>query len=1040
MSLSNFSVRRPVAIICLFIGLSLLGFNAYRKMGLEIMPKVDLPYITIITVYPGASPEEIETDIAKPIEDEVTSISGLKHVTSTCIENVCQTLLEFNLEVDQDIAAMDVREKLDLIRNDFPEGVEDPKVVKYDINAKPVLTVALTGDRPVDELYDYADNELRDRFAVLPGVASVEIEGGAAREVQILLDRDKLAARGLTSLNLVQAIQEGIRIIPSGRIRAHGTEYMVKFDAEYKDLAPIGEIEITGKNGQRTYIKDVADIRMGTVEQRQLAYVDKRQAISIRVIKRSEANAVKVIEDVREALEKLELPGGMELVWVTDDGTFTRAMVNDAWSNVGQGILLTGLILFLFLHNFRSILIITVTMPLTIVVGFLFMNWAGYTINAPTLMAIGMSVGILVTNSIVVLEAIVKRLDEGLSPREAARVGAGESFIPVLASAGTNVVVLFPLAVMPGMVGLFIAPFAMTMVIVTVVSLFMSFTLTPMMASLLLKPKKEKSRSPLALFGRLWDRVFDFVANLYKGQLQFFERYRVAAVLFMIVVVIIFVHSMKIGGTLGFGMGAEPDRGEISVKLEFPTSYDLARTRENTLIIEEDLRSSLPHLRHMLTTIGKVQGMMGQTSEGVHLAQILLRFNERTERPEPLEYILNMTREKLAKYPGVIATLVITNFTGGQSSDVEFEISGPDLATLDQLALDAQKAAYTLPGFRDLDTTTRQGKPELRIKPDRAVLADLDFAPAMLGMALRGNIEGITAGTFKREARNYDIVVKFAEKEGKDQVRDFLFPGAPGRPMGLDAIGSIEESLSPVQITRNDKQRISKFFSNLDPSLPLGTATQQLTAAFEKQTPLPPGYSHQFGGVYEVMAEGVEALMEAGIIAILLVVLMLAALLESFKQPILILITLPLALIGVLYALYWGGYGMSIFTMMGVVMLIGIVVNNAILMMDQFNVNVSQGISRHSAMINAAHEEFRPVIMITLAAVLGMLPMAFGRGIGAEMRNDIGLASAGGILISGVLTLYVVPILYDFFTRKPKKNKNSAPDTSGGTPDASAAE
>ncbi|HOH29214.1 MAG TPA: efflux RND transporter permease subunit, partial [Candidatus Hydrogenedentes bacterium] len=314
------------------------------------------------------------------------------------------------------------------------------------------------------------------------------------------------------------------------------------------------------------------------------------------------------------------------------------------------------------------------------------------------------------------------------------------------------------------------------------------------------------------------------------------------------------------------------------------------------------------------------------------------------------------------------------------------------------------------------------------------------FAPTSLGTALRGNIEGITAGTFKREARNYDIVVKFAEKEGKDQVRDFLFPGAPGRPMGLDAIGSIEESLSPVQITRNDKQRISKFFSNLDPSLPLGTATQQLTAAFEKQTPLPPGYSHQFGGVYEVMAEGVEALMEAGIIAILLVVLMLAALLESFKQPILILITLPLALIGVLYALYWGGYGMSIFTMMGVVMLIGIVVNNAILMMDQFNVNVSQGISRHSAMINAAHEEFRPVIMITLAAVLGMLPMAFGRGIGAEMRNDIGLASAGGILISGVLTLYVVPILYDFFTRKPKKNKNSAPDTSGGTPDASAAE
>lgn len=1028
MPLSNFSVRRPVAIICLFIGLSLLGFNAYRKMGLEIMPKVDLPYITIITIYPGATPEEIETDIAKPIEDEVSTISGLKHVTSTCIENVCQTLIEFELGVNQDIAATDVREKIDLIRNDFPVGVEDPKIVKYDINAKPVLTLALTGDRPVEELFDYADNDLRDKISVLPGVASVEVEGGAEREVHILVDRDKLAARGLTSLNLVQTIQEGLRIIPSGRVRAHGTEYSVKFDADYKELAPIGDMEISGKDGQRTYIKDVAEVRMTTEEQRQVAHADGRQAIAIRVIKRSEGNAVKVIDGVREALVELEkqLPGGMELVWITDDGTFTRAMVEDAWKNVGQGILLTGLILFLFLHNLRTIMIIVVTMPLTIIVGFLFMSAAGFTINVSTLMSIGMSVGILVTNSIVVLEGIVKRLDEGLSPKEAARVGAGESFIPVLASAGTNIVVLFPIAIMPGMVGLFIGPFAMTMVIVTAVSLFMSFTLTPMMASLLLKPRKKKSRSPAALFGRAWDWGFNYVADFYRWQLQFFERYRITAMIFMILVVLLFMHSMKIGGTLGFGMWEEPDRGEISVKLEFPTSNDLASTTEAVLAIEEDLRS-LPHLRHMLTTIGKVQGMVGQSSEGVHLAQILLRFNERTERSETLYDILDMTREKLKKRAGVIATLVVTNFTGGQSSDVEFEISGPELATLDQLALDAQKASYTLPGFRDPDTTTRQGKPELRIKPDRAVLADLGFAPTTLGMALRGNIEGITAGTFKREARNYDIVVKFAEQEGKDQVRDFLFPAAPGRPMALNNIGTIEETLAPVQITRKDKQRISKFYANLSPDLPLGTATQQLTAAFEEQSPLPPGYSHRFGGVYEVMAEGIEALLEAGLIASLLVVLMLAALLESFKQPLLILVTLPLGLIGVLYGLYLGGYGMSIFTMMGVVMLIGIVVNNAILIMDEFNVNVAKGVSRHTAMINAAHEEFRPVIMITLAAVLGMLPMAFGRGIGAEMRNDIGLASAAGILISGMLTLYVLPILYDFFTRKPKKHVDSGP-------------
>ena len=1031
MFLSNASIRRPVAMTCLFIGLTLLGVNAYRKMTLEVMPKVDIPYITIVTVYPGATPEEIETDIAKRIEDEVSSISGLKHVTSMCLENVCQTLLEFELEIDVDIAATDVREKLDLIRNEFPQGVEDPKVIKFDINAKAVLSMALTVDRGVDELFDYADNDLRDRLSVLPGVASVELEGGSEREVQILVDREKLAARGLTSLNLVQAIEEGVRTIPSGRVRAHGTEYSVKFDADYQDIAPIGDIEVSGKDGQRTYIKDVAELRMGTEELRQVAHVDGRPAIAIRVIKKSEANAVKVIDGVRKALDELqkELPGGMELVWVTDDGTFTRAMVTDAWSNVLQGILLTGLILFLFLHNLRTTLIIVVTMPLTIVVGFFFMNMAGFSISAPTLMSIGMSVGILVTNSIVVLEAIVKRLDEGLPPKEAARVGAGESFIPVLASAGTNVVVLFPIAVMPGMVGLFIKPFALTMVIVTAVSLFMSFTLTPMLAGLILKPSKKGSPSLLTLPGRLWDRAFDFVADSYLGQLRFFERHRFAALIFLVLIVGVFMHSLKVGGTLGSSMGADPDRGEVFVKLEYPTNYDLARTVASVKVIEDTLRSSLPYLRHTLTTVGKVQGgMIGQTSEGVHLAQILLRFNERTERPETLEDIMNMIREEIADFPGAIATLSIPGFTGGQEADVEFEICGPELDVLDRLAVEALNTAATMPGFQDPDTTTRPGKPELRITPNRAVLADLDFAPAMLGMALRGNIEGITAGTFKREARNYDIVVKFAEQEGKDQVRDFLFPAAPGRPMALTNIGSVEEAISPVQITRLDKQRMAKFFSNLDPTLPLGTAAEKLATAFDERIDLPPGYSHRFGGVYEIMTEGMTALGEAGLIASMLVILMLAALLESFKQPILILVTLPLGLIGVFYSLAWGGYGMSVFTMMGVVMLIGILVNNAILIMDQFNVHVREGVSRHAAMITAAREEFRPVIMITLAAVLGMLPMAFGKGIGAEMRNDIGLASAGGILISGALTLYVMPILYDFFTRKPKTRPGGEPE------------
>ncbi len=1024
MFLSNAAVKRPVAMSCLIIGLTLLGMNAYRKMGLEIMPKVDIPYITIITVYPGATPEEIETDVAKRIEDSVVAISGLKDVSSSCIENVSQTLLEFNLDVDVDLAAMDVREKLDLIRADLPEDVEDPKVVKFDINAKPVLSLALTGDAPIDELYDYADNTLRDRISVIAGVANVDLIGGAERQVHVLVDREKLAARGLTTLNLVQALREGVRTIPSGRIKSHGVEYAVKFDADFKDIARIGSLEVAGGNGERTYIKDVAEVRMTTEEQRQIAHIDGRNAIAIKAVKRAEANAVQVINEVREVIEELqqELPGGMELVWVTDDGAFTKAMVDSAWRDVFTGILLTALILFLFLYNIRTTLIIGITMPLTIVIGFFFMQMVGFTLNVSTLLSIGMSVGILVTNSIVVLEFIVSRLDKGMTPKDAARVGAGEAFVAVLASAGTNVVVLFPIAIMPGMIGLFMKPFALTMVIVTLVSLFVSFTVTPMLCSLLLKPKKKDSRSPLAYMERFWNRGFDAIVAVYRRFLQFTEHYRVAAVLLLLLIAVIFVHSLKIGGSLGSAMGAEPDRGEMFVKLEFPASNTLARTTEGVSAVEESLRS-LPHLRHIMTTIGKVEGMFGQTGEGVYLAQILLRFNERTERPESIHTLINMAREKVAKFPGVLYTVTIPNFSGGQASDVEFEIAGPDLQVLDQLALQAQQIATEIPGFRDPDTTVRPGRPELRVRPNRTVLADLEFPATTLGMALRGNIEGITAGTFKRDARNYDIVVKFAEEEGKEQVRDFLFPAAPGRPMSLTSLGSVEEGLAPLQIPRKNKYRVAKLFSNLDPSLPMGTAVELLSAEFDKRAPLPPGYKYEFVGVYEVMAEGQEALAEAGLIAILLVVLMLAAILESFKQPVLILATLPLALIGVFYSLWLGGFAMGIFVMMSIVMLIGIVVNNAILIMDQFNVHVAAGMSRHGAMVSAASERFRPIVMITLAAVLGMLPLAFGRGIGAEMRNDTGLASAGGILVSGILTLIVIPVLYDFFTRKPKSNK-----------------
>ncbi|TWT80092.1 Multidrug resistance protein MdtB [Planctomycetes bacterium CA13] len=1022
MSLSDFSVRRPVAMSCLIIGLTLLGLNAYRKMGLELMPKMDAPFVTIVTIYPGAAPEELETDVAKRIEDAVVSIDGLKHVSSVCMENVCQTLLEFQMSVDVDVAATDVREKLDVIRSELPADVEDPQIQKFDINAKPIVNLALAGDVPLDDLYDFADNTLSDKLTVISGVAEVQLIGGAEREVHVKLDRGKLAARGLSSMDIVKVIQEAVRTIPSGRVRDGGTEYAVKFDADFDSAVDLSKLEVANNNGQRCYLRDIGEVKMSTEELRQTASIDGRPCIAIKVVKKADANAVRVAHAVRDAMDDLnaQLPGGMELVWVDDDGRFIEANNQSAWVNVLQGILLTAAILFLFLYNVRTLFVVGVTMPLTIVIGLYFMSVVGYTLNTSTLIAIGMSVGILVTNSIVVLEAIDKRLGTTGDPKEASRVGSSEAFIAVLASAGTNVVVLFPLAVMESKIGMFIGPLAMTMFIMTVVSLFISFTLTPMLCSLILKPRNEGSRSLLGRMEQGWNWMFDKVVGRYRHLLTFTEQHRWAAILVLVAVIGLFANSLHVAGTLGSSAFSQSDMGRLYLRLEFPTRYSLDETVRRVKQAEDRLKG-LPEITHVLTTVGKVEAMLGQSSEGVYLAQLLLKFSERDERDLTIAELMDLVRDRIEGYPDAVVAVSQPSIIGGQSSPVELEIAGVELNTLDNLALTSLDLAHDINGFVEPDTTVRQGKPEIRIEPRRAVLSDVAAPAVGLGMVLRANLEGIEAGTYKQNSRNYDIVVKLNEEQGKQQVRNFQLPGPDGHPMLLSNFSHIKESEIPIQITRKNKRRIAKLTSQLAPSLPLGTAVTKLSAAIDNKKVLPPGYDYTFAGEYEMMSEAQQGLAEAGIMAMILVVLTLSAIMESFRQPALILMTVPLALIGVFWALAIAGESISIFVIMGIVMMIGIVVNNAILIMDQFNMHVEEGVPRHKAMIEAACERFRPIVMITLAAVLGMLPLALGKGIGAEMRNGVGIASAGGILVSGVLTLLVIPILYDLFTRRKAK-------------------
>ncbi|HOV61981.1 MAG TPA: efflux RND transporter permease subunit [Candidatus Hydrogenedentes bacterium] len=1024
MGLTELSLRRPVAMCSLIIGLTILGVNAYRTMPLEFFPKLDLPYLTVIVPYPGATPNDIEIDIAKRVEDAVSSVDGLKHIVSVSMDNMCQVLLEFNTGVDVDVAANDVREKLDLIVNDLPSGADRPYVLKFDVNALPVVTMALTGDLSREDLFDYADNELKDRLTAIPGVAEVQLIGGAEREVHVLLDRDKLAATGLTSLQVVEAIQKGVLAVPAGRIRDAGSEYNVRFDAESQHLDDLGDLVIRTDQGARVYLRDVARVEMTTAEFRQIAELDGKPAISIRLVKKADANAVDVVNRTRAAVEQLrrELPGGTRLEWVEDYGSFVQASVDSATANVYAAVALTALILFLFLYNIRSTFIVAVTMPLTVLIGLFFIAMAGFSLNTSTLLAISLSTGILVTNSIVVLESIVSRLNELGDPREAARLGAKDVGVAVLASAGTNVVVLFPIATMGAQVGQFFAPFAWTMVILTVVSLFISFTLTPILSARFLRVNRS---GLLALLDRGWNGMLGRLAGVLVRFLRFLEHNRLVSASLMVLVVALFTHALKLGKDVGFTFFPEADRGVVFIKLEYPTRYSLENTRQRVAEVLEKL-SDVPDRIHTLTTIGKVEGVIGMSNEGVNLAQILVTFPQRTEREKTLEDYIAMVKARLEGYADAIVTVTKPATIGGQASDVEVDISGDDLQRLESLALALQQSLRARPEFRSPDTSVRIGKPEIRVRPDRVTLSDLNLPAYALGFTLRGNLEGIKAAVYKEQGRNYDIVVKMEDREGLDQVGSFPFPGMPGQGLTLEGLGNVEDRMSPVRIIRKDKTRISKLFCNLDPKYPLGTAVEEIRRIMTEDIGMPVGYRLGFPGRYEIMEESNAAFANAGLIAVVLVYLTLAAILESFFLPWLIMLTLPLGLIGVIWALWLAGEAFSLMALLGLVMLIGIVVNNAILIMESARAYRERGGAPHEAMLHATADQFRPIVMITLAAVLGMVPVAFDRGIGAEVRVAIGIISIGGVMVSAVLTLLVIPMVYDFFTRDRKRRRGEA--------------
>ena len=1026
MFLNEWSVRRPIAMSAFIIVLVMLGLNAYRKLSIDLMPSIEIPYIMIRTEYQGGSPEEIEVEVARRIEDAVASLEGLRHISNICMENECRTSLEFNMGANVDIAATDVREKLNRIRDDFPEGVTEPTIRKIDNNATAVVQIYLTGDATVDQLYDYADDKLADRFSSIPGVGEVRVVGANEMQVHILVDRQKLAATNLTMADIIKKLKANNVKIPAGRIRGDGREVNLTFDGEFKSFDDIASLEIGKHQNKRVYMRDVATAKLISREARSRSFVNGKPAASLRIIKRGDANAVQVINNIRAKFEEVkrkgELPGGMELVWFRDAGEFIHASVNDAWNSIVIGIALTAVLLFLFLHELRSTFIVMVSMPISVAVTFGLMQYLDYTFNIMTLLSLGCSVGVLVTNSIVVIENTFRHMDRGEDSWTAANKGTGEVITAVAASALTNVVVFVPVAMMTTRTGRQMAPFAGVMVAATIVSLFISFTLTPILAGLLLKKygNKKTGKTLLEKMFIPWDRGYDALTNAFARSVEWTAKH--AKLVLLLTAILCAAIYFFIVPQVGMSFMPKADQGEISVRIEYPTNFNLDANIERTQKAVARIQQ-LPFVRGVSVNIGNVSGSGGQVSNAVYLAELLVKVTGKTERTETLPQLVEKVRSELDYMENCIITFSTprTDGGGGGAADIPMRISGSSLEELERIGKTVQMKVRDLKITSDLDTSIRVGKPNINITPRRPVLQNMGIEADTLSSSVRGTYEGIEVGTYRLGNRSFDIRVKQTEEPGLQQVYQLAIGSQNGNPLNINVLADLTEDVRSVCINRYDKERAIWIYANTAPGKTLGEVVKVLRETAQSQ--LPPGYGARFIGQVERMGETSLEFVEVILLAIMLTYLLICALMESWTRPFLIMFTVPLGFLGMYLTLYLAGMSMSMMGLLGGVMMIGIVVNNAILIMDDCAMHVDNGMSAHAAMKKAASEKFRPIVMTSIASVAGMLPMAFGTGLGSELRSSCGMGVVGGLTFASILTLYVIPAMYFVFVKDKVKEK-----------------
>jgi hydrophobic/amphiphilic exporter-1 (mainly G- bacteria), HAE1 family len=1008
MWITRTSINNPVFATMVMVAITVLGVFSYARLKVEQMPDVNLPFVFVTTVYPGAAPEAVEADVTKPIEYAVNQVSGVKRVFSNSREGRSDIFVEFRLTTNVAQAMQDVRDRIAPIRPTFPRDVKDPQVIRVENeNSQPVVSLAVmsqaTGMR---ELTSLTDQTIVKALENLPGVARIDVNGRVARQILVQIKPDALTALGIGVDQVINAIREANQDVPAGRITKGPSDSVVRVEGKIKDPAQFARIIVAQQGGGPVYLTQVADVIDGEKEMDSISRVNGHPAITLDIQKAQDANIVETGRNVRAAVDALKprLPPDVEVRVSYSRADQVEAAVNRVKSTIVEGALLTVLIVFFFLHSWRSTIITGLTLPIAVVATFIALYAFGFTLNFLTLMALSLTIGLLIDDAIVVRENIVRHLAMGKNHVAAAREGTDEIGLAVMATTFAIVAVFVPIAFMSGIVGRFFFQFGVSVAVAVLVSLFVSFTLDPMLSSVWHDPPGSRF-ARVRWLGRVMDRVervIEWMHRVYGAWLGWALGHRKSVIAIALAT---FFGSFAIVPLVGTEFMPEADQSFISLRLNTPVGSSLEYSNGKVIEAEEVLRQ-FPEIALAMTTVG--------TEDGRNYARINLKLVEANARRRTQKDLERAIRAALKPIPGIELAL-------GYDRPIWFNLLGPDPDTLSRLAQQFADKVAQVPGIADLETSDKAANPALSIRLNNDAAADLGVTVQQVGATIRPLLAGDTISYWLGpDGQNYEVNVQLS-KDRRQLASDLgnLYlttnkrgPDGQMRMVPLRQVAELVESTSPQIIKRQDLQRRVGIYANVEgrPAGDVGSDVQKIASAME----LPPGYSLAAAGQQQDMQESFQAAVAALALAIVFIYLILASQFASFTQPIAIMASLPFSLIGVFIALLLTGTTLNIFSIIGFIMLMGLVTKNAILLVDFANRARRGGASLVDALQTAGQVRLRPIIMTTAAMIGGMLPLALGIGEGGETQAPMGRAIIGGVVTSTLLTLIVVPVIYTY--------------------------